>query len=73
MAALIAKAEMKKGDSMIGRSIIDSRFDCKIVDEGSIGNKIRHYSFNLRKSPKSDKKIFFLSLKINRFKDCISI
>ena len=39
MAALNAKGEMKKGDRMIGRSIIDSRFDCAIVDEVNIGNK----------------------------------
>ena len=39
MAALNAKGEMKKGERMIGRSIIDSRFDCAIVDEVNIGNK----------------------------------
>ena len=39
MAVLNAKGEMKKGDRMIGRSIIDSRFDCVIVDEVNIGNK----------------------------------
>jgi proline racemase len=39
MAVLNAKGEMKKGDRMIGRSIIDSRFDCAIVDEVNIGNK----------------------------------
>ena len=39
MAVLNAKGEMKKGDRMIGRSIIDSRFDCTIVDEVNIGNK----------------------------------
>jgi proline racemase len=39
MAVLNAKGEMKKGDRMIGQSIIDSRFDCKIVDEVHIGNK----------------------------------
>ena len=39
MAVLSAKGEMKKGDRMIGRSIIDSRFDCSIVNEVNIGNK----------------------------------
>ena len=39
MAVLNAKGEMKKGDRMIGRSIIDSRFDCAIVNEVNIGNK----------------------------------
>ena len=39
MAVLNAKGEMKKGERMIGRSIIDSRFDCAIVDEVNIGNK----------------------------------
>jgi len=39
MAVLNAKGEMKKGDRMIGRSIIDSRFDCEIVNEINIGNK----------------------------------
>jgi len=39
MAVLNAKGEMKKGERMIGRSIIDSRFDCEIVNEVNIGNK----------------------------------
>ena len=39
MAVLSAKGEMEKGDRMIGRSIIDSRFDCSIVNEVNIGNK----------------------------------
>jgi len=39
MAVLNAKGEMKKGDRMIGRSIIDSHFDCAIVNEVNIGNK----------------------------------
>ena len=39
MAVLNAKGEMKKGDRMIGRSIIDSRFDCARVNEVNIGNK----------------------------------
>ena len=39
MAVLSARGEMKKGDRMIGRSIIDSRFDCAIVNEVNIGNK----------------------------------
>ncbi len=39
MAVLNAKGEMKKGDRMMGHSIIDSRFDCAIVNEVNIGNK----------------------------------
>ena len=39
MALLHAKGELKKGDRMIGRSIIDSRFDCSIVEETMVGNK----------------------------------
>ncbi len=39
MAVLNAKGEMKKGDRMMGHSIIDSRFDCTIVNEVNIGNK----------------------------------
>jgi len=39
MAVLNAKGEMKKGDRMMGHSIIDSRFDCAIVNEVYIGNK----------------------------------
>jgi proline racemase len=30
---------MKTGDRMIGRSIIDSRFDCTIVEETMVGDK----------------------------------
>jgi len=33
MAVLHAKGELIKGDRMIGRSILNSRFDCQIVDE----------------------------------------
>ena len=40
MAVLHAKGELKKGDRMIGRSILDSRFDCQIVEEVLIGNQI---------------------------------
>jgi proline racemase len=39
MAVLNAKGEMKKGDRMMGHSIIDSRFDCAIVNEVYIDNK----------------------------------
>ena len=40
MAVLHAKGDLKKGDRMIGRSILDSRFDCQIVEEVLIGNQI---------------------------------
>ena len=39
MAILYAKGELRKGDRMIGRSILDSRFDCSIVDETMVGPK----------------------------------
>ena len=39
MAVLHAKGELQKGDRMIGRSILDSRFDCSIVDETMVGDK----------------------------------
>ena len=39
MALLHAKGELKKGDRMVGRSIIDSRFDCSIVEETMVGAK----------------------------------
>ena len=39
MAVLHAKGELIKGDRMIGRSILNSRFDCQIVDEVFIGNQ----------------------------------
>ena len=39
MAILYAKGELRKGDRMIGRSILDSRFDCSIVDETMAGHK----------------------------------
>jgi trans-L-3-hydroxyproline dehydratase len=39
MAVLHAKGELKKGDHMVGRSIIDSRFDCSIVEETIVGKK----------------------------------
>ncbi|MEC7596326.1 MAG: proline racemase family protein [Pseudomonadota bacterium] len=38
MAVLHANGELKKGDRMIGRSILNSRFDCEIVKETRIGN-----------------------------------
>ena len=39
MAILYAKGELRKGDRIIGRSILDSRFDCSIVDETMVGHK----------------------------------
>lgn len=39
MAVLHARGEMQTGDRLIGRSIIDSRFDCGIVEETRLGAK----------------------------------
>ena len=39
MAVLHARGLMQTGDKLIGRSIIDSRFDCSIVSETRVGNK----------------------------------
>ncbi len=39
MAVLHARGIMKKGDRLIGKSIIDSRFDCRIVEETRVGDK----------------------------------
>ena len=39
LAVLAARGQLKTGDAMIGRSIIDSRFDCRIVEETSVGGK----------------------------------
>jgi len=39
MAVLHAKGLMHTGEQLIGRSIIDSRFDCSIVSETRVGNK----------------------------------
>jgi proline racemase len=39
MAVLHARGILKTGDTMIGRSIIDSRFDCKIIEETMVGDK----------------------------------
>ncbi len=39
MAVLHAKGLMGVGDRMIGRSIIDSRFDCAIVEEVTLGER----------------------------------
>jgi len=39
MAVLHAKGLMQPGDKLIGRSIIDSRFDCGIVKETRVGDK----------------------------------
>lgn len=39
MAVLHARGLMQPGDRLIGRSIIDSRFDCGIVEETRVGDK----------------------------------
>ena len=39
MAVLHARGEMRPGDRMIGRSIIDSSFDCSIVEETRVGDR----------------------------------
>ena len=39
MAVLHAKGLMQTGERLIGRSIIDSRFDCRIVSETRVGDK----------------------------------
>ncbi|MDH5354532.1 MAG: proline racemase family protein [Gammaproteobacteria bacterium] len=39
MAVLNAKGLLNVGDKLIGRSIIDSRFDCAIVTETRVGDK----------------------------------
>ena len=39
MAVLHAKGEMRVGDRLIGRSIIDSRFDCGIVEATRVGER----------------------------------
>ena len=39
MAVLHAKGLMQSGDKMIGKSIINSRFDCSIVEETRVGDK----------------------------------
>ncbi|MCP4387001.1 MAG: proline racemase family protein [Gammaproteobacteria bacterium] len=39
MAVLQAKGEMQIGEPLIGKSIIDSRFDCSIVRQTSVGEK----------------------------------
>jgi len=39
MAVLHARGEMQPGDKLIGRSIIDSRFDCSIVESTRVGDK----------------------------------
>jgi proline racemase len=40
MAVLHAKGLMKTGDRLIGISIINSRFDCRIVGETRVGDKV---------------------------------
>lgn len=39
LAVLRSKGQLKTGDYMIGRSIIDSRFDCCIIEETSVAGK----------------------------------
>ena len=39
LAVLHARNQIQVGDHFIGRSIIDSRFDCKIVETSKIGDK----------------------------------
>lgn len=39
MAVLFAKGQMAVGDRFVGRSIIGSRFDCRIVNDATIGNR----------------------------------
>ena len=39
MAVLHARGILKTGDRMIGRSIIDSRFDCAIIEETQVDKK----------------------------------
>ncbi len=39
MAVLHARGEMKSGDSYVGRSIIDSRFEGRILEETLVGGK----------------------------------
>ena len=39
MAVLHARGILKTGDRMIGRSIIDSRFDCAIIEETRVDKK----------------------------------
>ncbi len=40
MAVLHARGLMRTGDRLIGRSIIDSRFDCQIVEKTRVGDKL---------------------------------
>lgn len=39
LAVLAAKGQLQVGDAMIGRSIIDSRFDCRLVEACSVAGK----------------------------------
>ena len=39
MAVLQARGEMQVGDRLVGKSIIDSRFDCSIVRQTALGDK----------------------------------
>lgn len=38
MAVLHAKGLLKTGESYIGRSVIDSRFDGRVISETTVGN-----------------------------------
>ena len=38
MAALHAKGKLQEGDAFVGRSIIGSRFDCRVESTTTIGN-----------------------------------
>ncbi len=40
MAVLHAKGLLKKGERFVGRSIIESRFECQVVDELNLGNRL---------------------------------
>jgi trans-L-3-hydroxyproline dehydratase len=39
MAVLHAKGELRVGERFVGRSVIDSRFDCRIESEASVGGR----------------------------------
>jgi len=39
MATMVARGQMQVGDRFIGRSIIDSRFDCTVMAETKLGSK----------------------------------
>ena len=39
MAVLHARGQLQKGERFIGKSIIDSRFECSIVEETRVGER----------------------------------